>query len=120
MLHLLKVQSREEVTGAAVPLPAALVQPFTVCVTVYVPAAVTVMGLVVAPLLQNNVPVTLVAVNVLLPQLFATVTDGAAGVAFTARMAALEFTEPRAIGPYGTILLIIVCSCWLQMIKCRW
>ena len=31
------------VLGAAVPLPGKLVQPFTVVVTVYVPAAVTVM-----------------------------------------------------------------------------
>jgi hypothetical protein len=31
------------VLGAAMPEPAALVQPFTVCVTVYVPAEETVM-----------------------------------------------------------------------------
>ena len=43
--------------GAATPLPEGLVQPFTVCMTVYVPAVVTVMDEVVAPLLHNRSPV---------------------------------------------------------------
>ena len=43
--------------GAATPLPEGLVQPFTVCVTVYVPAVVTVIDGVVAPLLHNKEPV---------------------------------------------------------------
>ena len=66
--------------GAATPLPEGLVQPFTVCVTVYVPAVVTVIDEVVAPLLHNKEPVKDVAVNVELPQLFSTVTMGADGI----------------------------------------
>ena len=45
------------------------------------------MDAVVAPLLHNNVPVYPVAVNTELPQLFATVTVGAAGIAFGADIA---------------------------------
>ena len=65
--------------GAAVPLPAILVQPFAVCVTVNVPADETVMELVVAPVLHNTVPTILPAVKTLLPQLLLTVTVGADG-----------------------------------------
>jgi hypothetical protein len=43
--------------GAATPLPGRLVHPFSVCVTVYVPAVVTVIDEVVAPLLHNKEPV---------------------------------------------------------------
>jgi len=43
--------------GAATPLREGLVQPFTVWVTVYVPAVVTVIDEVVAPLLHNKEPV---------------------------------------------------------------
>ena len=43
--------------GAAVPLPATLGHPFTVCVTVYVPPLLTVMDCVVSPVFHNNVPV---------------------------------------------------------------
>ena len=68
-----------EFTGAATPLRGALVHPLTVCVTVYVPAAVTVMEVVVAPVFHNNDPVNDPAVNVELPQLLTTVTVGAAG-----------------------------------------
>src|SRR5262245_27184013 len=49
---------------------------------------------VVAPVLHNNAPVVPVAVNTELPQLFVTLTPGVAGVAFTVRTAAFEFTEP--------------------------
>ena len=66
--------------GAATPLPAALVHPFTVCVTVYAPAVVTVTDEVVAPLLHNKEPVKDVAVNVELPQLSTTDTMGADGI----------------------------------------
>ncbi len=69
----------EEFNGAALPLPAALIQPLTVCVTVYVPAVVTVMEGVVAPLLHKSDPVKFDAVNTELPQLSATLTVGAAG-----------------------------------------
>ena len=70
--------------GTATPLPEGLVQPFTVCVTVYVPAVVTVIDEVVAPLLHNKEPVKDVAVNVELPQLSTTDTVGADGIAFGA------------------------------------
>ena len=43
--------------GAATPLPEGLVQPFTVWVTIYVPAVATVIDDVVAPLLHNKEPV---------------------------------------------------------------
>ena len=43
--------------GAAAPLPEGLLHPFTICVTEYVPAVVTVIDEVVAPLLHNNDPV---------------------------------------------------------------
>jgi hypothetical protein len=66
--------------GAATPLPEGLVHPFTVCVTEYVPAVVTVIDEVVAPLLHNKEPVKDVAVNIELPQLFITVTTGADGI----------------------------------------
>ena len=42
--------------GVATPLPEGLVHPFTVCVTEYVPAVVTVIDEVVAPLLHNRSP----------------------------------------------------------------
>jgi hypothetical protein len=72
----------EEFKGAALPLPDALVQPFTVCVTVYVPALVTVIEAVVAPLLHKSEPVKFVAVNTELPQLLTTPTVGAGGMGF--------------------------------------
>ena len=65
--------------GAAVPEPAALVQPETVCVTVYDPAEETVIEGVVAPVDQRTVPVAF-EVNRELPQLFVTVTTGVAGI----------------------------------------
>jgi hypothetical protein len=67
------------VLGAAIPLPDALVQPFTVWVTVYVPALVTVILGVTAPVLHNSVPAAVVD-NVEDPQLSDMVTAGAAGV----------------------------------------
>ena len=70
--------------GAAVLLPAALVHPFTVCVTVYVPPVVTVIDRVVSPVFHNKEPVDPVAVNTELPQLFATVIPGADGIGFGA------------------------------------
>jgi hypothetical protein len=67
------------VLGAAIPLPDALVQPFTVWVTVYVPALVTVMLGVTAPVLHSSVPAVVVD-SVEDPQLSDTVIAGAAGV----------------------------------------
>ena len=63
--------------GAATPLPEGLVQPFNVCVTEYVPAVVTVIDEVVAPLLHNKEPVWEFAVSVEVPQLSTTDTTGA-------------------------------------------
>ena len=72
------------VFGAAVPVPAGLVHPFTVVVTVYGPTVLTVMEAVVAPVLHSSVPeATVDKVEVLL-QLSTTVTTGAAGVVFGA------------------------------------
>ena len=72
------------VFGAAVPDPAELVQPSTVCVTVYVPALLTVIDEVVSVVLHNKLPVV-VADNVEVPlQLLVTFTDGAVGVDFGA------------------------------------
>ena len=62
--------------------------------TVYVAVSVTVIDVVVAPLLHNNEPVKLPAVKTELPQLFATVTVGADGIALTVNVAPLEFVEP--------------------------
>ena len=63
------------VLGAAAPLPEALVQPFTVCVTVYVAFVMTVMDELVSPVLHNKFdPLVL---NRELPQLLLTVTTGA-------------------------------------------
>ena len=70
------------VLGAAIPEPAGLVQPFTVWVTVYVPATETVIEVVVSEVLHNKVPVNPVAVSVEVPsQLSTTATPGAVGAA---------------------------------------
>jgi hypothetical protein len=72
------------VFGAAVPLPGKPVQPSMVAVTVYVPAAVTVIEDKVSAVLHNNVPADPVdKVDVPL-QLLTTVTTGAAGNVFGA------------------------------------
>jgi hypothetical protein len=49
---------------------------------------------VVAPLLHNNDPVNPEAVKTELPQLLATATVGAAGIALTVSVAGFEFTVP--------------------------
>lgn len=68
--------------GAAIALPGGLTQPVTVCVTVYVPAVLTVIEVVPAPVLHNNVPVCPLAVNKELPQLLVGVMVGAIGIVF--------------------------------------
>lgn len=68
--------------GAAVALASELVQPLIACDKVYVPAVGEVMELVVSPVLQDNDPVTPVAVNTELPQLLLTDIPGTAGVGF--------------------------------------
>ena len=74
------------VLGALVPLPALLVHPLTVVVTVNVPAVLTVMELVEAPVLQSSVPVAFVDRVEFPPQLFVTVTTGVDGIDFGAAM----------------------------------
>ena len=74
--------STTSLNGAAVAPPLVLVHPLIVCLTVYNPASLTVIAEVVAPLLHNNEPVNPDAVNTELPQLLATLTDGATGVVF--------------------------------------
>jgi hypothetical protein len=70
--------------GTAMPMPSALIQPLTDWVTVYVPAADTVIDDDVSPVLHNNDPVKSDAVNSELSQLFETVTAGEAGIVFGA------------------------------------
>ena len=70
--------------GVATPLPGTLVHPFTVCVTEYVAAVVTVIAEVAAPLLHNKGPLYPDVDNTELPQLFTTVTTSVDGVAFGA------------------------------------
>ena len=66
--------------GADVPLPAALMHPFIVWVTVQIDESVTVIEVAVEALPHNNDPVKLPAVNIELPQLLATETTGAPGI----------------------------------------
>jgi hypothetical protein len=79
------------VWGAAEAVPGRLGQPLTVCVTLYVPAAVTVIAVVVAPVLHNKLPVAVVD-NIDAPQLSTAVTSGVAGV-----YAAVAVPEPAAL-----------------------
>lgn len=72
--------------GAAVPEPASLVQPFTVAVTVYVPALDTVMDGVDSPVFHKRVPVALVESVEVPLQLFTTVTTGVTGPSATVNM----------------------------------
>ena len=64
-------------------MPDALVQPFTVVTTLYVPAAVTLIAVVVSPVLHANAPAAGVD-NFELPQLLTTVITGVAGFVFRA------------------------------------
>jgi hypothetical protein len=77
--------------GAAVaPAEGLLVQPFTICVTVYVPAD-TVIGLIVWPVFhENEAPGSPIAVNKEVPQLSATDIPGAEGIDFGAAGAIAE------------------------------
>jgi len=93
------------ISGAAVPEPAGLIHPSgDVWVTVYSPATVTVIEAVVSPVLQRKVaPVTPVAVSTEFPQLFTTVTTGAAGITFGAAV-----PEPgRLVHPFGAVWVTV-------------
>ena len=82
------------VFGAAVPLPGKLVQPFTVIVTVYDPAELTVIDDVATPVLHNNVPVAAVDKVEVPSQLSVTVTTGDGGVVFTIILVLTLFEQP--------------------------
>jgi hypothetical protein len=86
-------------TGAALPDPAALVQPLPVCVTVYEPAILTVIEEVVSPVLHNKAPGAVVD-KVEEPQLFTTVTKGVADEATGAATA-----NPKTPAQPSTVLL---------------
>ena len=78
--------------------------PFTVVVTLYAPAAVTLMEGVVAPVLHNKLPVeTVVKVDVLL-QLLTTVTTGVAGVV----VGATTFLLWLLVQPFTVTLTVYV------------
>jgi hypothetical protein len=71
-------------TGAAIPEPAALVHPFIVDVTVYVPAVFTMIDGVLAPVFHNKTPDAKVDKVTVLSQLSTTITVGVVGVVFGA------------------------------------
>jgi putative N-acetylmannosamine-6-phosphate epimerase len=103
------------VFGAAVPEPAKLVQASTVCVTVYVPAMLTIMEEVVAPVLHNNVPVAVVGIvdNVDVPlQLLTTVTIGVAGVVFGAAV-----PDPASLAQPFTVCVTVYVPALLTVIE---
>ena len=64
--------------GAAMEEPYELAQPFTVVFTLYIPAELTVIDGVIAPVDHNKAPGTVVD-NIELEQLFTTFTKGVAG-----------------------------------------
>jgi hypothetical protein len=89
--------------GAAVAEPGALTHPLTVLFTVKVPAVVTVIESVVAPLLHNIVPPAGID-KTELPQLFTTVTTGVCGSAFGAAI-----PEPfRLVHPLTVLVTVYV------------
>ena len=85
------------VFGDATPEPAALVQPFTVCVTLYVPADETVMDEVVAVLLHNKLPVAVVDKVEVPLQLSTTVTAGVDGVLFIVATTAVLVADTQPV-----------------------
>ena len=87
--------------GAAVAEPGALAHPLIVLFTVKVPAVVTVIEGVVAPLLHNIVPPAGID-KTELPQLFTTVTTGVCGIAFGAAI-----PWPSGLVHPPTVLVIV-------------
>ena len=75
---------------AATPPAASQIHPFTVCVTEYVAAVVTVIAEAAAPLLHNKGPLYPDVDNTELPQLFTTVTTSEDGIALGAATPLLE------------------------------
>jgi len=84
------------VFGAAVALPGALVHPFTVVVTVKIPAVLTVMFGLVDPLLHNKEPVASVDKLEVPLQLSMTLTTGVDGLVLTVTVTALISEHPVA------------------------
>ncbi|MDO6392154.1 hypothetical protein Q4E40_18610 [Pontibacter sp. BT731] len=80
------------ILGFAVPEPAALVQPFTVFVTEYVPTLDTVIVEVLSPVLHRRLPAASVESVEVPLQLSTTVTTGAVGVVLGAAV-----PEPAAL-----------------------
>ena len=96
-MELLTTGGEGAVLGAAVPLPAALVQPFTVVVTVYIPPVLTVILEVVAPVLHNREPVAAVDKLDVPSQLFVTFTTGVVGIILTVTTTLWLFVHPVAV-----------------------
>ena len=97
--------------GAAMPEPDALAQPLTVCVTVYVPALLTLMDEVVSVVLHNKVPDAEVDKIDVPLQLFTTFTVGADGVVFgVANPEPTELVQPSivCITVYVPALLTVI------------
>ena len=88
--------------GAAVTEAGELVQPPTLCVTVYAPAVVTVTDDVVAPV--DHTGLVPVVESTELPQLFVTEAEGAAGTGVVvtvidAHVILDSFTHPAPSSP---------------------
>ena len=92
------------VLGAAVPLPGKLVQPFTVVVTVYVPAVLTVIVVVVSPVLHSRVPGAVVDRVEVPSQLSTTVTTGVAGVVLGAAVP----LPGKLVQPFTVVVTVYV------------
>ena len=92
------------VLGAAVPLPGKLVQPFTVVVTVYVPAVLTVIVVVVSPVLHSRVPGAAVESVEVPSQLSTTVTTGVAGVVLGAAVP----LPGKLVQPFTVVVTVYV------------
>ena len=82
--------------GVTVPIPAALVHPFTVVVTLYEPATVTVIEEVVAPVLQSKLPAAAV-LRIELPQLLTAVTEGSDGELLIVSTNVAAESQPTAL-----------------------
>ena len=74
------------VFGAATPEPEALTHPLTVCVSVYVPALLTLIDDVIAVVLHNRVPDAVVDKVDVPSQLLTTLTDGVDGVVLIVKL----------------------------------
>lgn len=91
--------------GAAVPEPASLAQPFTVWVTVYIPALLTIIEEAVSVVLHNNVPDAVVdKVDVKL-QLLTTFTIGVAGNGVIVKFNVTTLSHPAAFVPVHVAVL---------------